>query len=289
MTELLNRYSAQVEQALEDCVSAVGTKYDLLIEAMRYSLMAGGKRLRPLLVLEFCRVCGGDAIKALPFACAVEMIHTYSLIHDDLPCMDDDDLRRGRPSCHKVYGEDVALLAGDALQSLAFETVANADLPADRIVSAVGSLSSFCGMHGMVGGQMMDISQDGNKPSVEDIIKVYSLKTSALLKTACEMGCFAAGKPEYRLAADEFAENLGLAFQIRDDILDIIGDQSLIGKAVGSDDKNDKSTVVARLGLEKANQMVTDYSNKACAALDCFGEEAADLIELTKYLVMRDH
>ena len=289
MTELLNRYSAQVEQALEDCVSAVGTKYDELIEAMRYSLMAGGKRLRPLLVLEFCRVCGGDAIKALPFACAVEMIHTYSLIHDDLPCMDDDDLRRGRPSCHKVYGEDVALLAGDALQSLAFETVAKADLPADRIVSAVGSLSSFCGMHGMVGGQMMDISHDGNKPSVEEIIKVYSLKTSALLKTACEMGCFAAGMPEYRLAADEFAENLGLAFQIRDDILDVIGDQSLIGKAVGSDDKNDKSTVVARLGLEKANQMVSDYSNKACAALACFGEEAADLIELTKYLVMRDH
>ena len=216
------------------------------------------------------------------------MIHTYSLIHDDLPCMDDDDLRRGRPSCHKVYGEDVALLAGDALQSLAFETVSQADLPADRIVSAVGSLSMFCGMHGMVGGQMMDISQDGGLPSVEDIIKVYSLKTSALLKTACEMGCFAAGKPEYRLSAYEFAENLGLAFQIRDDILDVIGDQSLIGKAVGSDDKNDKPTVVALLGLEKANLMVTDYSNKACAALACFGEEAADLIELTKYLVMRD-
>ncbi len=289
MTELLNRYSAQVERALEKYVNAVGTPYDKLIEAMRYSLMAGGKRIRPTLVLEFCRICGGDTEKALPFACAVEMIHTYSLIHDDLPCMDDDDLRRGRPSCHKVYGEDVALIAADALQSLAFETVANAELPADRIACAVGSLASLSGMHGMVGGQMMDISLNGKSTMAEDILKVYSLKTSALLKTACEMGCFAAGKPEYIEAADIFAENLGLAFQIRDDILDVIGEQSLIGKAVGSDDKNDKSTIVALLGLEKASQMVSEFSNKACKALDCFGEDASDLLELTKYLVMRDH
>lgn len=289
MTELLNRYSAMVEHELDLCVNAVGTSYDRLIEAMRYSLMAGGKRLRPLLVLEFCRVCGGDPDKALPFACAVEMIHTYSLIHDDLPCMDDDDYRRGRLSCHKVYGEDVALIAADALQSLAFETAAKADLPADSITAAVRSLAALCGVHGMVGGQMIDISMNGKSTSVEDILKMYSLKTSALLKTACEMGCLAAGKPEYLAAADEYADNLGLAFQIRDDILDVIGEQSLIGKAVGSDDKNQKSTIVALCGLEKASQMVLEYSEKACQALSCFGKEADDLLGLTKYLVMRDH
>ncbi len=289
MTELLKRYSVRVEEELEKSVGSVGASYDRLIEAMRYSLMAGGKRLRPLLVLEFCRVCGGDTDKALPFACAVEMIHTYSLIHDDLPCMDDDDYRRGRLSCHKVYGEDVALIAADALQSLAFETAAKADLPPDRIADAVRSLASHSGVHGMVGGQMIDILMNGRSPSYEDILKMYSLKTSALLKTACEMGCLAAGKPECLAAADEYADNLGLAFQIRDDILDVIGDQNRTGKAVGSDDKNQKSTVVAFCGLEKASEMVLEYSEKAKQALSCFGEEAADLIRMTDYLVKRDH
>ncbi len=289
MNELLSRYSDKVEAYLDVCVADRDPSYDRLVESMRYSLMAGGKRIRPLLVLEFCRICGGEPEKALPFAAAVEMVHTYSLIHDDLPCMDNDDYRRGRLSCHKVYGEDVALIAGDALQALAFETAAKADLPPDRIAAAVKSLAEFCGVSGMVGGQMMDISADGGVQLLENVLKVYLLKTSALLKTACEMGCIAAGKYELIKCADDFADNLGLAFQIRDDILDVIGDASLLGKAVGSDDKNNKSTVVALCGLEGAEKMVADYSKKAVDALSCFGEAADDLRNLTDYLVKRDH
>lgn len=289
MDSLLRRYSDKIEESLARCVDCAGTPYDMLIDAMRYSLMAGGKRIRPLLVLEFCRICGGDTQKAMPFACAVEMIHTYSLIHDDLPSMDNDDYRRGRLSCHKVYGEDVALIAADALQALAFETVVKADLPPERIAAAVGSLAGRCGVHGMVGGQMIDLSMNGRSPSADEVLNMYLLKTSALLKTACEMGCYAAGKGEYVPAADAFADNLGLSFQIRDDILDVIGDQARLGKAIGSDEKNQKPTIVAHFGLEKARQMVTEYSQKAKAALSCFGQDAEELLSLTDYLIERDH
>lgn len=273
MTELLNRYSAQVEQALEDCVSAVGTKYDLLIEAMRYSLIAGGKRLRPLLVLEFCRVCGGDTIKALPFACAVEMIHTYSLIHDDLPCMDDDDLRRGKPTNHKVYGEATAVLAGDALLTAAFEMMAEHrdGLNAERVLEAVDCLSHAAGAAGMVGGQILDMEGEERSLSVPELELTQSLKTGALIRAAAEIGCIlAGGTPEQRAAVREYAQCIGRAFQVRDDMLDVTSTDEELGKPIGSDAENGKTTFVTALGLEGCAALVEQLTHRAVDALSGF-------------------
>lgn len=289
MNNVLQRYNELINAKLDELLPKSSENYSKVIDAMRYSLLAGGKRIRPALVLEFCRLCGGDVSKAVNFACAVEMIHTYSLIHDDLPCMDDDDYRRGEPSCHKVFGYDIALLAGDALQSLAFEIIAKSELPSDRVARAVLSLSKRCGVDGMVGGQVLDLANENAKNDVEiELVKqTYLLKTSALIKTACELGCIAAGKYELLDNAEIFADNLGLAFQIRDDVLDVIGDSETLGKAVGSDDKNCKSTFVSAYGIDRSNDMVKNYSETAKQALDCFGEAADDLRELVDLLVNR--
>lgn len=288
MADLLSRYADRIEAALDAALPECAAAYAPVVAAERYSLLAGGKRLRPALVLEFCRICGGEPEAALPFACAVEMVHTYSLIHDDLPCMDDDDLRRGRPSCHIAHGESVALIAGDALQAEAFHTLAGADLPPDRVVRAVEVLAKLSGTHGMVGGQMMDISSETSPLSDADQTTMYALKTSCLLSAACQLGCIAAGRLDRCEAANAFAVNLGLAFQIRDDVLDVTGDRAVLGKDVGNDCKNGKDTFVARYGLRKAEEAVTAYSQAAKDALAAFGDDADDLRELTDYLIQRD-
>ena len=244
----------------------------ILFDSMRYSLLAGGKRLRPIFVFEFCRLCGRDWKEAAPFAAAVEMIHTYSLIHDDLPCMDNDDFRRGRPTNHKVYGEAMAVLAGDALLTDAFAAAAQAKLadPAD-LADAVGILSECAGSHGMVGGQVLDILSEERVLSEQEVLDIQSRKTGALIRAACALGALAGGAAEAQFdAACRFAAALGLAFQIRDDMLDVIGTQEEMGKAVGTDDK--KNTFVRLYGLERCEELVMTYTNYALDALKAFDD-----------------
>ena len=259
-----------------------------VVRAMRYSLENGGKRLRPVLVLEFCRVCGGDVEKALPFACAVEYIHTYSLIHDDLPCMDNDDLRRGKPSCHKKFSEATALLAGDALLTHAFECLTSADLSDEQIASAVALLAQNAGVCGMIGGQVLDLKFETVDPSINDLLTVHKLKTGALISAACLLGCIAADADDEMLSyASSFAYNLGIAFQIKDDLLDIYGDEALLGKPVGSDEENEKSTYVTMVGIENAEKDVEVLTDKAISYLSAFDDNGF-LKDLAEYLITRN-
>ena len=259
-----------------------------VVRAMRYSLENGGKRLRPVLVLEFCRVCGGDVEKALPFACAVEYIHTYSLIHDDLPCMDNDDLRRGKPSCHKNFSEATALLAGDALLTHAFECLTSADLSDGQISWAVALLAQNAGVCGMIGGQVLDLKFETVDPSINDLLTVHKLKTGALISAACLLGCIAADADDEMLSyASSFAYNLGIAFQIKDDLLDVYGDEALLGKPVGSDEENEKSTYVTMVGIENAEKDVEVLTDKAISYLSAFDDNGF-LKDLAEYLVTRN-
>lgn len=261
-----------------------------VLEAMKYSVSNGGKRIRPILAVEFAKVCGGDEKSALDFGCAVEMIHTYSLIHDDLPCMDNDDMRRGKPSCHIAFGEDNALLAGDALLTEAFMTLsAVKNIPADNIVRAVSYLSAYAGINGMVGGQVLDLQFEKSEPTIDEILKMYSLKTCGLIKAACVLGCLASSvyNEDKITAAIDYAENLGIAFQIQDDILDIEGDIVSLGKPIGSDTKNDKSTAVKYFGLEKSKELVKEYTDKAISALSQFENSTETLKQLAFMLVDR--
>ena len=289
MLTKLNEYTELVNKALVEYLPEAKNGQKDVVKAMKYSLLNGGKRLRPTFVLEFCKACGGDMQRAIPFACAVEYIHTYSLIHDDLPCMDDDDMRRGNPSCHKMFGESTALLAGDALLTHAFEVLSSADLPNDRITSAVMLLSQNAGVGGMIGGQVLDLMYEERvEPSVNDIVDVYRMKTGALISAACLLGCIAAGADENKLAAaSKYAYNLGVAFQIQDDILDIEGDEEIIGKPVGSDEENEKSTYVTMVGIDKAKSDVERLTNNAIKYLDEF-EDNEFLKALSTYLISRD-
>ena len=258
-----------------------------LADAMNYSLSAGGKRVRPVLMLEFCRLCGGDFQKALSPAAAMEMIHTFSLIHDDLPCMDDDDFRRGKPSCHKKFGEAIALLAGDALENLAFEVIADCELP-DRVkINLIRELSNAVGINGMIGGQVIDIENEGKGISEDLLYKMHSCKTGALIKAACRMGCIAADADGKKLLnAGAFAEKIGLAFQIIDDILNVAGDEKVLGKPVGSDIKHGKTTFVTIYGLEKSMQMAEALTNEAISILKEFDENEF-IVDFTKNLLLR--
>lgn len=263
-----------------------------LLHAMRYSLLAGGKRIRPILVLDFCRICGGEEKNALPFACAVEMIHTYSLIHDDLPCMDDDDMRRGRPSNHKVFGESMALLAGDGLLTLAFETMLSEEtirlVGAERAAKAAGILAAAAGAHGMIGGQVIDLMSEGRVIPLDTLKKMDECKTGALIVAAAKMGCILGGATEEQLAAAEnYARAIGVAFQIVDDILDVTGNTETLGKPIGSDRENDKCTYVTLMGLENAKKAVDNLTLEAVDSLACFGRDANYLIELAKKLAER--
>lgn len=261
---------------------------DVMLDAMAYSLKNGGKRIRPLLTLEFCRVCGGDYKAAIPFAIAVEMIHTYSLIHDDLPCMDNDDMRRGKPSSHRVYGEANALLAGDGLLTLAFETVLSADIDAEKKSKAALELSKAAGVSGMIGGQVMDLANEEKSATLDEIITTEKLKTGALIKVAAVMGCIAAGASKVQTeAAEKYCENIGLAFQILDDILDVTSDEKTLGKPIGSDSENGKSTFVSLLGLDESLRVAEELTAQAKAALDIFGVEGDFLSELADKLCER--
>jgi len=278
----------QVEQALRSLFRDAAPRADLY-DAMNYSLLSGGKRLRPVLTLECCRLCGGQAEDSMPLACAVEMIHTYSLIHDDLPCMDNDDLRRGRPTNHRVYGEATAMLAGDGLLTAAFETAAcaAARLPAGRVAEAVEVLARAAGPAGMVGGQALDLAGEGYALNRAELEQIHSLKTGAMIAAAADLGCIAAGASmEERRAVGEFAAHLGLAFQIRDDMLDVEGTGEL-GKPIGSDSANEKNTFVPLLGLEECRAEVARLTEAATAALAPFPERGF-LEELARRLADRE-
>ncbi len=281
-----------IENALSDYLGRTDEHYGILYESMKYSVGAGGKRVRPMLTLEFARVCGGNPESAIPFACAVEFIHTYSLIHDDLPCMDDDDMRRGKPANHIVYEEDTALLAGDALQSLAFEVMlcdeTLQNVSPDRAAKAACILAKCCGADGMVGGQVVDLQYE-NKTATEDIIsKMHLLKTGALIKAACLMGCVVAGANEAKLsAAAKYADCIGLAFQLVDDVLDVTSTTDELGKPVNSDVDNNKSTLVSLLGIDECLNRAQDLTNQAIAALDSFEGDTTYLKEFALKLLNR--
>ncbi|MBQ1435762.1 MAG: polyprenyl synthetase family protein, partial [Clostridia bacterium] len=241
-------YSQMLKEYFECVITPKEGYHKELYDSMIYSLTAGGKRIRPMLCLEFCRTLGGDVNAAIPFAAALEMIHTYSLIHDDLPCMDDDDLRRGKPTNHKVFGEAMALLAGDALLTKAFEyaTKAADKVSADRVVKAIAVLAEAAGSDGMVGGQVIDLKSEGLKIPIEKLDTLHKMKTGAMIKASVQIGCIIAGESEGKIydAATEYSAHIGLGFQIKDDILDVEGSTEKLGKAVGRDEKSNKSTYV---------------------------------------------
>ena len=265
---VLNQDRAMIEDRLAELFRQ-DTRYACLQEAMEYSLLAGGKRVRPVLTLEACRMCGGKVEDALPFACGVEMIHTYSLIHDDLPAMDDDELRRGRPTNHVVYGEATAILAGDGLLTAAFGQLTRAELPPERVVAAVATLSAAAGPAGMVGGQALDMAGEGHALSRGELELLQSLKTGALISAATQLGGIAAGATQEQLKQlDRYAQALGLAFQVRDDMLDVMGDQAEFGKPIGSDAEQGKCTYVGILGLKECERRVLSLTEEAKAALE---------------------
>ena len=280
-------YRTAVESYLETLFAGSPDWRDLY-ESMRYSLLAGGKRIRPVLTLEFARLAGlADWKTALPMACALELVHTYSLIHDDLPAMDDDDLRRGRPTNHKVYGEATAILAGDGLLTAAFQALAGAKLPAERVVEAVACLAKEAGPEGMVGGQALDMAGEGRALTRKELERLQSLKTGALISAAAELGCIAAGgTAEQRAAVRTYAQCLGRAFQIQDDILDVTGTAEELGKPTGSDQVNEKSTFVTALGLEESHALVHRLTDQAEAALEGF-DQPEFLIQLAQSLAQR--
>lgn len=287
---MLKEYRAHIDLRLDMLLSESGQKYDEVVRAARYSLLCGGKRIRPVLLLEFYKLCGGDDDCAYNFACALEMIHTYSLIHDDLPCMDDDDFRRGRPSLHKQYSESMALLAGDALLTEAFCAAAKTrGLPAERVARGIEVLAYSAGVHGMVGGQVLDIFEIGENSDGAALSDMYRLKTGALLRAAAVCGCILAGAgEEEEKAAALYAEKLGLAFQIVDDLLDAEGDEQILGKPVGSDLKNGKTTFVTLYGTEKAREYAETVTREAHAALSAFEGDTSRIAALTDYLLLRN-
>jgi len=284
--KLYNLYLDYIEKYLDEkCFCYENEPQKDLFSAMRYSLLAGGKRLRPVFVFDFCKMSGGEWEKAAPFAAAVEMIHTYSLIHDDLPCMDNDDFRRGKPTNHKVYGEATAVLAGDALLTAAFSHIATAPYDAQTRIKAVEILANCAGELGMVGGQILDIQSESRQCTPTEVIDIQSRKTGALFRAACMLGTLAGGGTNEQMgAAADFASNFGLAFQIRDDILDVIGDAEVLGKSVGTDAV--KNTFVQLYGLEKCDLMVKEHTEKAINALSCFADHGF-MRQLAEQLIAR--
>ena len=264
------QYVTFIEQYLEEhCFLHDNEPQKVLFDSMRYSLLAGGKRLRPIFVFDFCHMCGGDWKKAVPFAAAIEMIHTYSLIHDDLPCMDNDDYRRGRLTNHKVFGEATAVLAGDALLTAAFSYIAKAEFSAETRIRAVEILAACAGELGMVGGQVLDMQSEERQCTKQEVLDIQSRKTGALIRAACMLDVVAAGGSARQLsAASDFAAHLGLAFQIRDDMLDVIGNAKELGKAVGVDAA--KNTFVQLYGLDTCDTMVHAHTEQAIGFLSCF-------------------
>lgn len=260
-----------------------------LVESMQYSLMAGGKRLRPVLCLVWAELGGGAMEPALDFACAIECIHTYSLIHDDLPAMDDDDLRRGKPSNHKQFDEATAILAGDGLLTEAFTLAAAVPLPADRVLKALHQLSVAAGPRGMVGGQMLDMKMEGQTVDLEQMREMNAKKTGAMIESSCVTGAIlGGGDSRVQALASAYGRALGLAFQVTDDILDVVGDEAQLGKPVGSDEARGKSTYPALLGLEQSRVLAKERVDQAVAALSGFTHPRAVFLRaIAQYILER--
>jgi geranylgeranyl diphosphate synthase type II len=281
-----------VDKSLEKIVPPVGTFPPSVHEAMRYSLFAGGKRVRPILAIAAAEALGTKTADLLPLAGTLELIHTYSLIHDDLPAMDDDDLRRGRPTCHKVYGEAIAILAGDGLLNLAFEVLSDPrrlkGIPANRLLGIIKEISTASGVFGMIGGQVVDIQSEGKEVDFPTLEYIHTHKTGALIRASIRVGALyaKAGKRQFT-ALTHYGELVGLAFQIADDILDITGTQDEIGKDVGSDLKKGKKTFPSFYGLEESRRRAVEVADKAVQSLKDFDRKADPLRELAKYIVNR--
>ena len=283
-------YRQHIDEALDKCFLL---PKDLpqagLAEAMRYSLLAGGKRIRPMLVLEFCRIAGGDIEAAMPVACAIEMLHTYSLIHDDLPCMDNDELRRGKPTNHVVFGECTATLAGDTLQAEAFGTILRCGLPVERKAACAESLAGAVGLDGMCCGQYLDMLWEGRSLTEQELTEINSRKTGALLAAACQMGVAAAGGTERMLeCAGHFGAAIGMAFQIRDDMLDVLSTEEELGKPIGSDSQENKNTYMVLMGREGCEKTIAKLTAFSKTILSEAFDDTAFLCELADALSVRD-
>jgi len=293
MTDIEKKLALTAEKVtpyLEDLLATPDPALDTLYSAMRYTALAGGKRIRPHLVLGFCRLFGGDEKAALPFAAGIELVHAASLVHDDMPCMDNDDYRRGRLTCHKVYGEDIALLAGDALMAKGYEAIAkNPHVPPASALEATSLMISLSGGEGMMGGQEIDLISEGKKIDFDTLIKMHALKTGALIRAASLLGCVAAGVPtgdERAKDAETYARGIGLSFQIIDDILDVIGDEKTLGKHTHADAEENKTTFISFMSVDDAYAYARRETEKAISAIGKY-EGSDDLVALAKFLIDR--
>ncbi|MCL2079423.1 MAG: polyprenyl synthetase family protein [Oscillospiraceae bacterium] len=279
-----------VDARLSEMFTEAGLSYATLVESIRYSLLAGGKRIRAIICMKFCEAAGGELADALEAACAIEMLHTYTLIHDDLPGMDGDDTRRGIPSNHIEFGEFTAILAGDALQASAFETLANSALEPQSVIRMIKVLAKAAGPHGICGGQYLDLSGEGWQLTFDELIELYSMKTAALISAAAILGVIAAdGTPEQIKAAGDYAKAIGLAFQVRDDVLDCISTQEELGKPIGSDIENEKSTFVSLLGIDACEKLIHKETEKAIKALEGKFENTKFLTWIAQTLADRNN
>ncbi len=288
--DIIKDYAKKAEAELYLKLPSTDCAQKTVCEAMEYSVRAGGKRLRPVIMLMTAKLLGLSDKDVLPFAAALEMIHTYSLIHDDLPAMDNDDLRRGKPTNHIVYGEAMAILAGDGLLNLAAETVSKHSytVPAQNVLTAISELFSASGTDGMIGGQVMDIESEGKSITLDELKAIHLKKTGRLIRAAGRVACTLAGADEKTMTAITcYCDNLGIAFQIQDDILDVYGDSKELGKMVGSDAANDKSTYVSICGKDEAERLLEEHTRLAIEALDIFENKAEELTALAKYLIKR--
>ncbi len=286
-TKLAERISV-VDNSLKYFLQPTANPQSVIYDATNYSIFAGGKRLRPILMWETARIFDNDWDTVKEFACAIEMIHTYSLIHDDLPAMDNDDIRRGMPTNHIKFGEDIAILAGDALLNKAFETALMSS--SSKALQSLRYLANASGTEGMIGGQVVDLSTEGKAIDIDTLQYIHSLKTGALIKAACAVGAILSDASDNHITAiEEFAENLGIAFQIQDDILDVMGTEAELGKPIGSDKECEKNTYVTLCGIDKSRELVKHYSQSAKDKLAIFGDKADFLLQLTDYLVDRNN
>lgn len=287
MDLILRENISLIDENLKKYMAHDDNAQSVIYDAMGYSLFAGGKRLRPVIMLLVTEMCGGNKTDALPFACAMEMIHTYSLIHDDLPAMDNDDLRRGKPTNHIAFGEDIAILAGDALLNKAMETALSSVIEPAKVLKAVRALFNSSGTEGMIGGQIIDIKN--SELTGAELENLHLLKTGALIRSSGVIGGIVAGATDTELGAiDDYCRYLGIAFQIQDDILDVTGNEKDLGKPIGSDKDNNKTTYVTLFGTEKAIELAEEYTEKAINSLQSvFGGRCEKLVALAKYLTNR--
>lgn len=281
----------EVNKSLEKFIEEKDNPQATIYKAMNYSLHAGGKRIRPVILISVAELLGASRENVMPFACAIEMIHTYSLIHDDLPCMDNDDLRRGKPTNHKVYGDALAVLAGDALLNKAFEVILkNSQVSPNMTLAALREIADASGTEGMIGGQVIDIESENKQIDAVTLMTLHLHKTAALIMASAKVGALlGGGSREDLINFEEFARYLGIAFQIKDDILDVCGEVEKLGKKTGVDDEKNKSTFVRIYGLEQSEKLLSDYTQKAIDSLSSYGEKSEFLSELAKFLLNREN